>query len=106
MGLFDFLKPDDRQGRLLLDGIAYNADVIQKTENKSRDDAEYLAICVLIDDLAKRERGQIWHRKLMELLPSAYPQHLNDVITYIAWSRGMIELLPEAEAALKARHAR
>jgi hypothetical protein len=106
MGLFDFLKPKDKSRQLLMDAIAYNADIIQRDEGKNRSDAEYLAICLLVDDLGKRPNGREGYQKLMDILANEYRPHLNDIITYVAWSTGKIILKPEFEAAMRARHAR
>ncbi len=106
MGLFDFLKPKDDTKRMLLDLIKHNADIIEKTEHKSRGDAEYLAICLIIDDLSKRTGGRAGYQKMMEILDTDYPQHVNEVLLYVGWSIGKLHLTPEAEAALRARHGK
>jgi hypothetical protein len=106
MGLLDFLKPKDDPKKLLLDSIAYNAELIQSGEGKSREDSEYLAICLLIDDLRKRPNGQAGYKTVMDILQTDYPHQLNDVITYVAWSSGKIVLKPEFEAEMRKRHAK
>jgi hypothetical protein len=106
VGLFDFLKPRDDGRRRLLDLIIHNTDTIEKTEHKRREDAEYLAICLIIDDLSKREKGRAGYQTMMNILQTDYPQHLSDVITYVGWSIGKLHLKPEAEAALMARHSK
>jgi hypothetical protein len=106
MGLFNILKPKKSGRQLLLDGISHNADVIERTEGKSRKDAEYLAICTLIDDLSKRPNGRQGYLEVMEILKTRYPEHLNDVITYVGWSTGKLVFKPEFEEALRKRHAR
>ncbi len=58
MGLFDFLRAKNNTTQMLLDLIVYNADIIEKNEGKSRKDAEYLAICMIIDDLSQRPNGR------------------------------------------------
>jgi hypothetical protein len=56
MGLFDLFKPKDKSRKLLLDMISYNADIIERDEGKPRSEAEYLAICLLIDDMQGRPK--------------------------------------------------
>ena len=76
------------------------------TRARAVTNAEYLAVCLLIDDLSKRENGREAYQKVMDILQKEYHQHLSDVITYVAWTTGKIVLKPEAEAAMRARHAR
>ena len=106
MGMFDFLRPKGGKNPLLQDLIKHNADVIQKDEGKSRFEADYLAICLIIDDLSQRPNGRKGYQEMMAILQSEYPQHLNDVITYVGWSTGQLPLKPEYEEALKKRHAK
>jgi len=106
MDLFNLFKPRDKSQKRLKDLIIYNADIIQKTEGKSRKDSEYLAICMIIDDLSKRPRGSDGYQKIMEILSRNYHEHLGDVMTYVGWSTGRLQLKPEAEDALRKRHAR
>jgi hypothetical protein len=106
MSFFDFLKPKDDSRKMLTDLLSHNADVIQKTEGKPRGEAEYLASCMIIDDLMKRENGRVGYQQMMEILQNDYPQHLNDVITYVGWSTGKLHFKPEYEAQMRARHAK
>lgn len=106
MGLFDFLKPQGSSRKLLLDLVVHNADVIERNEGRSRNDAEYLAICLIIDDLRKRPNGRHGYQTLIDIVEKDYPQQLNDIITYVAWSTGRIHLNPEAEATMKKRLAK
>lgn len=103
MGLFDFLRPKDQSLELLRGMVTHNVDIIQKNEGKSRKDAEYIAFCMIIDDLHKRPNGREGYAKLMDILKADYPQHLNDVIIYVAWSTGKLQFKPEAEAEMKRR---
>ena len=86
--------------------ITYNAEIIPKEEGKSYDEAIYLAACLIIDDLSTRSNGQAGYRQMMEILRSDYPQHFNDVITYVGWSSGKLHFKPEFGAETKARHAK
>jgi hypothetical protein len=104
MGLLDLVKLGDRDKRMLAEHIAHNADVIEKSEGKTRKDAEYLAICLILDDLQTRPKGRSGYLKVMDLLRGRYHEHHNDVITYLAWSNDRIHLKPDAEAALRNRH--
>jgi hypothetical protein len=106
MGLFDFFKPKDKSRQLLLDLISHNVDIIERDEGKSRSEAEYLAICLIIDDLRKRPNGREGYMQVIDILQSEYDSHLNDIMTYVAWSTGKIILKPEGEAAMRARHAK
>ena len=100
LGLFDFFKPKDASRQRLLDLLIHNADIIQRNEGNNRSDAEYLAACMIIDDLQKRPDGRPGCLSMMDILRNDYPQHLGDVITYLAWSSGQLHLKPEAEAEL------
>ncbi|KRA70690.1 hypothetical protein ASD78_17805 [Lysobacter sp. Root667] len=103
MGLIDSLFQD--KGRAtLLDLIMHNADVIERSEGRTRKDAEYLAICLVLDDLAQRENGQEGHKKVMEILKSEFSEHQSDVMVYLAYTRMDLPLKPEAETAFQARH--
>ena len=104
MGVFDFLKKKSNKNKILLDLIAHNASLIQRAEGKAREEAEYLAICLIIDDLGKRPNGREGHQQVMEIVAADFPQHLSDVITYVGWSTGKLHFKPEFEAALRARH--
>jgi len=106
MGLFDFLKPKDKSRKMLVELITYNADIIQKQEGKSYDEATYLAACLIIDDLSTRPNGKAGSRQMIEILQSDYPHHFNDVITYVGWLNGKLHFKPEFEAEMRARHAK
>lgn len=105
MGVIDSLF-QNKDHALLLDLIRHNADVIQRSEGRTRKDAEYLAICLALDDLAQRENGQEGHKKVMEILQSEFSEHQSDVMVYLAYTRMDLPLKPDAEAALQARHRR
>lgn len=105
MGLFDLFKPKDNDKQLLMDLIAHNADMILKNEGRSREDAEYLAICLIIDDLSQRSNGLGGYQKMMSILQSDFPAHFDDVIPYVGWSAGKLHLNP-TEQALRNRHAK
>lgn len=49
MELIDSLF-QDKSRATLLDLIEHNAEVIQCSEGRTRKDAEYLAICLVLDD--------------------------------------------------------
>ena len=49
MGFFGALF-GDKGRKLLLDLINHNADIIEREESRTRIDAEYLAICMILDD--------------------------------------------------------
>ena len=94
----------NKDRKILLDLITHNADMIEKEEGRTREDAEYLSICLVLDDLATRPSGQKGHQIVMDILSNEYLQHRNDVMTYLAVQSGMINLKPEAEEALMRRH--
>ena len=106
MGLFDFIKPKDKGRLLLLDAISHNADIIERTEGKARAEAEYLAICLLIDDLSTRPNGRKGYLLVMDILQNEHRIHLNDVLTYVGWSTGKLVFKPEFEAAMRERHSK
>ena len=105
MALFNFGKPKPSPDKMLVDLIEHNADQIVATEGKTRDEATYLSICLVLDDLKTRPNGAAGHKAIMDmLLMGQYQKHTNDVLTYLAWSSGEIKLKPEYEAALIKRH--
>jgi len=106
MGLLDFLKPKDKSRQLLLEAISHNADIIERSEGKERGEAEYLAICLLIDDLSKRPNGRKGYLLVMDILQNEHQARLNDVVTYVGWTTGKLVFKPEFEAAMRERHAK
>jgi hypothetical protein len=105
MGLFDFLKPKPAGNDSLARLIEDNADHIAQIEGKDRKEATYLSICLVLDDLKARTNGVKGHQEVMNLLMMGpYQEHMNDVMTYLAWSTGKIKLKPEYEAELVKRH--
>jgi len=103
MGVFSKLF-GDKEREMLLGMIRHNADMIIEDEGKSKNDAEYISICMLLDDLTTRENGHKGQRLVMDILLKEYVQHHNDVITYLAVKSGVIKLKPEAEQQLTERH--
>ncbi len=99
-----WFKPKNKERVMLADLLSHNADIIEKSEGRSRNDAEYLAACLIIDDLSSRPNGQSGYKTMMEILQTDYPQHFNDVITYVAWSTGKLQFKPEFDEALRERH--
>lgn len=105
MGFFGSLFGDkDRKRKRLLELIEHNADWIEKDEGRTRIDAEYLSICLVLDDLATRPNGQKGHQVVMDILSNEYSEHHNDVMTYLVVKSGKIKLKPESEEALIKRH--
>ncbi len=106
MGLLQALfgVANNKDRKLLLGMIQHNAEIIERDEKRSRFDAEYLAICLVLDDLAIRPNGQSGHKIVMDMLLNEYAQHHNDVMTYLAVKNGMIKLKPEFEQKLMERH--
>ena len=78
----------DKGKKMLRDIIEHNADMIEKDEGKSRLEAEYLSICLLIDDLAKRLHGKKDRLTVMDMLKNEYSHHHNDVLAYLAVKYG------------------
>ena len=105
MRLFDSLF-GDKQRSLLLELIEHNADIIERDEGRSRPDAEYLAICLILDDLATKPNGQEGHKKVMDILGKEHAQHQSDVMTYLAVTYMHVPLKPDAQRALEERHRR
>lgn len=106
MAIFDMFRRQDKTKKLLTNLLEHNADIIQREEGKERPEAEYLAICLILDDLMTRPNGQKGHQELMAIVQSDYPRHFNDVITYLGWVTGKLHLKPEFEVAMKKRHER
>ena len=103
MGLLNSLF-GNKDKKMLYELIEHNADMIEKDEGRTRHDAEYLSICLVLDDLANRPNGAKGYKVIMDMLSNEYSQHHNDVITYLAVSTGKIKLKPEAEEELMKRH--
>lgn len=106
MGFFDLFKTGAKTGHSLAELVEHNAKIIQRDEGRSRKDAQYLAICLVIDDLKGRSNGQKGIQEIMTLLQGVFREHQNDVMTYLAWTSGEIVLKPDAERALRDRHAK
>lgn len=96
--------PAARQADLLADLIAHNADAIRREQHRSRLDAEYLALCMLIDDLSSRPDTDAAYQAVIALLQTDYHEHFSDIVTYVGWSTGQLRLKPEVERALRKRH--
>lgn len=90
--------------RHLLDLIQHNATTIQQSEGKTKAESEYLAICAVLDDVAKRINGQVGHQIIMDMLMNEHAVHFNDVLRYLAVTRGNVKLKPEAEEEFTRRH--
>lgn len=73
MGLFGFGR--SKSEKLLAEMIVHNAEYIQRTEGRSRKDAEYLAICTLLNDLSRRPNGEQGCRDVMTLVHRNYRVH-------------------------------
>lgn len=106
MAIFDIFRKPDKTKKMLADLIEHNAYIIQKEEGKERTEAEYLAICLIFDDLMTRPQGQKGHQALMAIVQTDYPKHFNDIITYLGWVTGKLHFKPEFEEAMRKRHAR
>jgi hypothetical protein len=78
----------DKDKKMLRDIIEHNADMIEKGEGKSRLEAEYRSISLLLDDLAKRLHGKEDRLTVMDMLKNEYAHHHNDVLTYLAIKYG------------------
>ena len=103
MGLFENLF-GNRDRKLLLDTIEHNANIIEKNESRTRQDAEYLALCLVLDNLTSRPNGHSGRQIVIDILIKEYSQHHNDIMTHLAVQSGAIKLKPEAEKALMKRH--
>lgn len=106
MAFFGFLRQKPKIDRLLAESIEHNADLIARSEGKDRKEATYLAICTLLDDLKTRANGQAGHQAVIAMMQPGgpYDAHLNDVMTYLAWSTGALEFKPEFDLELAERH--
>jgi hypothetical protein len=106
MRLFDIIRANDNLRRRLVQTILLNAYIIQKTEFKSRREAEYLSICTLLDSLRTQTGGENARAILITIVERAYPQHLRDVLEFSDWLSGRRKLGPQEEAAMERRHAK
>lgn len=93
-------RGDDDRRSILRDGIETTAEVIERDEGRSRQDAVFLAIVTLLDDLKVKPNGQDGARLTVDLVRTEYPDHFNDVLMYLGWRDGMLHLKPEVEAKL------
>ena len=103
MGLITSLF-GNKDRKQLIDLIKFNADIIEKPEKRTRHDSEYLAICLLLDDLQTRPNGRKGYLIVMDMLLKEYSQHHSDVITYLGVQTGVFHLTPEAEEQMAKRH--
>jgi hypothetical protein len=78
----------DKGKKMLRDIIEYNADMFEKVEGKSRLEAEYLSICLLLYDISKRLHGNKDRLTVMDMLKNEYSHHHNDVLAYLAVKYG------------------
>ncbi len=106
MKLFDIIRANDNVRRRLVQTILLNAYILQKTEFKSRREAEYLSICTLLDSLRTQTGGKNARDILIMIVKRAYPQHLRDVLEFSDWLSGDRRLGPQEEAAMEKRHAK
>lgn len=105
MGLFNnfFQKNDERQ--MLLDSIKFNTERISQSEGRNRKDAEYLAICTLLNDLSSRTNGQSGWKLAMDILQKEFNEHHTDVLMFLTWKSGKYSFKEEAEKEIINRHA-
>jgi hypothetical protein len=103
MGIFSALF-GGKSRNLLLETIRQNAAIIERNEKRTRTDAEYSAICLVLDDLASRPDGQSGQRLVMDILLNDYPQHYVTVMTYLAINSCQVKLRPEIEHQITKRH--
>jgi hypothetical protein len=76
---------EDSIERRLLKAIRFNARIIRATEGKSSADAVYWAIRMLLDTL-REQRATESCRIVMEIVKTRYPDHLQNVLRYSAWT--------------------
>jgi len=77
---------------------------IEKAQKLPWTDAEYLAICNFIDDLATSATKKEDHKAIMDMLTKEYSKHHSDIMVYLAVKEGVTVLTPAAEKALTTRH--
>lgn len=83
--------------------IEDKAERMVENEEKPQREAEYLAICMVLDDLASNSDRQK-HKLVVDMVKEEYPQHYVDVMTYLAIKSGKITLQPEVEEVFMHRH--
>jgi len=75
-----------------------------ETEHKTRPEAEYLAICSIVDELNEPPRPMARAEAFIRLMATRYPAHRDEVMIYMAWKSGVIEIGPDRRKAVIARH--
>src|SRR5260370_31173809 len=86
MRVFEILKATDSTEQRMIKTIRFDARVIQRAEGRSRAEAEYWSIRTLLDSLRAQERREDVARIVMKIVEKRYPQHLQTILSYSAWS--------------------
>ena len=81
----------------LFDLIEHKTETMVKNEGKSKNRAEYLAICDVLGGLESRSDRLKKHMVILDLVNKEYSHHYVDVMTYLAIKSGKISLQPEVE---------
>lgn len=80
-----------KRRKLLRNLIGYNSACIVKTENRSKAEADYLAICTFLEDLQSRPRGGKGIRIIMDMLldpKDRYHVYARDIDFFLDWKVG------------------
>jgi hypothetical protein len=88
----------------LFDLIEHKTAMMVKNEGKSKNRAEYLAICDVLDGLESRSDRLKKHMVILDLVNKEYSHHYVDVMTYLAIKSGKINLQPEVQKAFLEHH--
>ena len=101
-----FLKSifGDNDRKELFDLIEYKAEIVMKKEDRTRKEAQYLAICLVLDALTGRSNGQKKIMLVIDMLNKEFSHHYVDVMTYLAIKSGRTTLQPEVEAVFMKPH--
>jgi hypothetical protein len=83
----------------LFDLIEHKTEKMVKNEGKSKNRAEYLAICDVLDGLESCSDRLKKHMVILDMVNKEYSYHYVDVMTYLAIKSGKINLQPEVEEA-------
>ena len=73
-------------------------------EGKTRPEAEYLAICSIVDDLQRRPRPIARAQAFITLMTTRYADHRDEIMIYMAWKSDVIEIGPDRRKAMLGRH--
>ena len=93
----------DEDARVALAAIEFTGKNILKNKKVSQLDAEYMAICQLLDGISEDGHGKKGTQIITNVVEKAYPQHARDMMTYLDWRNGKLALNDDSVRFLLAR---